>query len=173
MSQKPISSEQFTGKTTVWPLICCRIPVLWKMPRSCQRFSSGGLLGKLFLKKNPHYKASAESLHQQYVLVYNNLCALLLMKCVSHVLAVCSGLLWKDIAPHWQQRTCGPWGRKTPHTRSSLSCSRTGRLNVPKFKSKKNLLLLLLTILCIWQFKGVKDKFSGKLSKHCETHKRH
>lgn len=46
------------------------------------------------------------------------------------------GLSWKDIAPHWQQRTCGPWGRKTRHTRSSRSCSRSGRLSVPKFRSE-------------------------------------
>lgn len=36
----------------VWSLICCRIPVPWKMPLSCQRFSSGGSLGKMVLQ-NP------------------------------------------------------------------------------------------------------------------------
>lgn len=35
----------------VWSLICCRIPVPWKMLLSCQRFSSGGSLGKMVLQK--------------------------------------------------------------------------------------------------------------------------
>lgn len=51
MSQEPLGGEQFTGKITILSLICCRIPVPWKMPPFCQRFSSGGLLGKTFPKK--------------------------------------------------------------------------------------------------------------------------
>lgn len=40
------------NNSEVWSLICCRIPVPWKMPLSCQRFSSGGSPGKMVLQ-NP------------------------------------------------------------------------------------------------------------------------
>lgn len=49
--RKPLSGERFMWKTSVWlcSLIFCRIPVLWRMLHSCQRFSSGGSLGKTVL----------------------------------------------------------------------------------------------------------------------------
>lgn len=122
----------------VWSLICCRIPVPSRMPLSCRRSSSGGSPGELVLPNPVIYKAPADSLQQQFVLVYNNMCVLLLVVWVSNLCAPSSGLLWKDIAPHWQLRIFGLWGRKTRPIRSSLSCKTIGQPNVPKSKSKNS-----------------------------------
>lgn len=110
-------------------LMCYRTHVPSKTPLSCQRFSSGGSLGKLFPRNHPLFSAP----------VYSKLYVLLSLMCVTHLPSSSdpsAGLLWKDTAPRWRRRTCGPSGRRTRHARSSLSCSRTGQLNALKSKSK-------------------------------------
>lgn len=104
------------------------------MPLSCQRFSSGGSLGKLALPKALIFLASCDSLSDSVDLFTLN-CFVVDPACVC-VWLIPAGSLWRDIAPRWQRRTCGPWGRKTHRTRSSPSCNRSGRLNVPKSKSE-------------------------------------
>lgn len=110
--------------------ICCRIRVPSVMLPSCQRFSSGGSLGKLVLPKALIFLAFRESPSNSVYLFTLRLHAL----CCCWLLP--AGSSWRDIAPRWRPRICGPWGKRTHRIRSSLSCRRNGQLNVPRSKSK-------------------------------------
>lgn len=108
------------------------------MPPSCQRFSSGGLLGKLVLPEALIFLAFRESPSNSVYLFKLRLHAL------SCCWLCCAGLSLRDIAPHWQRRTCGPWGKRTHRTRSSLSCRRSGKPNVQRSKSEAGQYFILI-----------------------------
>lgn len=104
------------------------------MPPSCQRFSSGGSLGKLVLPKALIFLAFRESPRNSVHLFTLRL----------HALCCCwlrlTGSSWRDTAPPWRPRTCGPWGKRTHRTKSSLNCRMSGQPNVQRSKSKTTLL---------------------------------